>query len=143
MTSNTNTGAALIGAWKLLSFQFEEEGGAERHHVYDEKPSGVIIFTPEGRMMALLTAGTRDRADNSALFDLQMAYSARYKLQDGDRLMIAVDCAWHPSWVGAEQVRYAKLDGDVLSLTTDFQEHPKFPGKRVRGLVVWQKEATA
>jgi hypothetical protein len=140
MTSTTNMAASLIGAWKLLSFQFEEEGGTERHHVYDEKPTGVLIFTPAGRMMGLLTAGTRDQADNRALFDTLMAYSGRYKLQDGDRLVVMVDCAWHPSWVGTEQVRYAKLDGDVLSLTSGFQDHPKYPGKRVRGLLVWQKE---
>ena len=141
MTSSTNMAASLTGTWKLLSFQIEEEGTTERHHVYDEKPAGVLIFTSEGRMVGLLTAGTRDQADSRALFDTLMAYSGRYKLKDGDRLVITVDCAWHPSWVGTEQARCAKIDGDVLSLTSAFQDHPKYPGKRVRGLLVWQREA--
>jgi hypothetical protein len=129
-----------VGTWKVVSFQFEVEGTGDRRNAYDAHPVGVIVITAEGRLLTLLTAS--DRAPTAAasdLFDNMMAYSGLFRLQ-GDRLIVKVDTAWHPAWVGTEQTRSFKRDGDTLSLISDFQEHPKFPGQRVRGILVWHKE---
>jgi Lipocalin-like domain len=32
-----------------------------------------------------------------------------------------VDTAWHPAWIGTEQVRFFKVDSGVLSITTAWQ----------------------
>ena len=129
-----------MGTWKIVSFQFEVEGTGERRNVYDEHPIGVNVITAEGRFLTLLTASNRaSTASASDLFDNMMAYSGLFRLQ-GNRLIVKVDTAWHPAWVGTEQTRSFKRDGDTLSLISDFQEHPKFPGQRVRGILIWHKE---
>jgi Lipocalin-like domain len=130
-----------VGTWKLVSFQFEVEGG-ERRNVFDEHPVGVIIITAEGHLLTLITASNRaPTATASELFDSMMSYSGLYRLQGNNRLITRVDSAWNPAWVGTEQTRSFKRDGDTLSLMApDFHEHPKFPGQRVRGIAIWHKE---
>jgi lipocalin-like protein len=136
---STNTSNPLVGSWKLLSFQFESESGNQRFDAYDERPEGFAIFS-EARVMFILTAGDRlATATADELFDRMMAYTGRYRVQ-GDRVITTVDSAWHPAWVGTEQTRLFKLDGDTLSLMSDFLDFPKFPGRRVRGTVVWKRE---
>ncbi len=129
----------LVGAWKLVSFQFESEGSDKRFDAYDEHPEGFAIFT-EARVLFLLTAGNRlASAPAGELFDLMMAYSGRYRVQ-GDRIITSVDSAWHPAWVGTEQSRLFRNEGDTVALMSDYLEFPKFPGQRVRGTVIWRRE---
>jgi hypothetical protein len=137
---STNAPNPLVGAWKLVSFQFESEGSDERRDVYDEHPQGFAILT-ETRVSFLLTAGDRlATAPTSELFDRMMTYSGRCRMQ-GERITTIVDSAWHPSWLGTEQTRYFKLDGDVLSLMSDYFELPNFPGRHLRGTAIWRREA--
>lgn len=133
------TSNPLLGTWKLTSFQFETEDGGERRDVYDAHPVGFLILT-ERRFTAILTAGDQPRdAEGAVLFDRMMAYSGPYRVE-ADKIIVTVDVAWHPSWLGSEQTRFFKLDGERLSISAPPQHHPKFPGQRVRGIVAWQKE---
>jgi hypothetical protein len=134
----------LIGVWKITVFQVEIEGSSERHNIYDDHPTGYLIITAEGCMMPLLTADER-RADASpdVLFSTMNGYSGRYRLQGEDTFVTKVDTAWHPAWLGSEQVRHFKLDGNILSIISPPQDYPKFPGKRVRGIAVWEREGPA
>ncbi len=137
---STDTANPLVGAWRLVSFQFESEGSDERRDVYDEHPKGFAIFT-EARALFLLTAGDRlSTAPVGELFDRMMAYSGRYRMP-ADCIITTVDSAWHPAWIGTEQTRYFKYEGDALSFMSDFIELPKFPGQRVRGTATWRREA--
>ncbi len=45
----------LSGAWKLVSFENEIQATGERRPVFGKNPNGYLVFTPQGRMMALLT----------------------------------------------------------------------------------------
>jgi len=50
--------AKLIGIWKLVSFDVEDQESGEREPFYgDAPPSGYMILTPEGRMMVLVASG--------------------------------------------------------------------------------------
>jgi hypothetical protein len=140
MMQPADTSHALVGTWKLVSFHVETEGSSEQRLWWDEHPAGCVIFTREGRMLALLTAG--DRIASTAADQLirnMCAYSGRYRVE-GNRLSTFVDSAWLPAWVGTEQPRTFKRDGDILSLMTDFQDHPRYPGQRTRGVLIWRKE---
>jgi hypothetical protein len=87
-----------------------------------------------------LTAGGQPRdADRATLFDCLMAYSGGYRVE-ADKIIVAVDIAWHPSWLGTEQTRFFKLNGDKLSIISAPTQHPKFPDKLVRGIVAWQRD---
>jgi hypothetical protein len=43
-----------------------------------------------------------------------IAYSGSCRVEDGDKLIIRVDTAWHPAWIGTERVRFFKVDSGVL-----------------------------
>ena len=137
MVHSSDTSHALVGTWRLVSFHVETEGSNEQRLWWDEHPVGFVIFTGEGRMLALLTAG--DRIASATADRTMCAYSGRYHVE-GNRLSTIVDSAWLPAWVGTEQPRTFKRDGDTLSLMTDFQDHPRYPGQRTRGVLMWRKE---
>jgi hypothetical protein len=130
---------SLIGSWKLKSFQFEFEN-KERENVYDEA-SGFLIIGSDGRLTAILADNARKPDDPEAsLFQRMMAYSGCYRIQGDDTVVIDVDFAWHPSWLGSEQTRYFKIDGDTLSIVSSPQTHPKRPGQTLRGIITWYRE---
>lgn len=130
----------LVGTWRLVSFQVEAEGSNEMKPWWNEHSVGRVIFTQDGQMLALLTAGDRGAsATADQLIGSMSAYSGRYSIE-GNRLSTIVDIAWLPAWIGTDQLRTFKRDGDSLSLMTDFQERPMFPGRRTRGVLMWQKE---
>ena len=129
----------LLGTWKLISFQVATEQADERLDVYDGHPRGLLIVT-DRRFTAILTAGDRPRdADRATLFDRMTAYSGAYRVE-ADKIIVTIDIAWHPSWLGTEQTRFFKLDVDKLSIISAPTQHPKFPDKPVRGIVTWQRE---
>ena len=89
---SANTSNPLVGAWKLISFQFVSEGTDERFDAYDEHPQGFAIFT-EARALFLLTAGDRLTTDPaSELFERMCAYSGRYRMH-GDRIITSLGSA--------------------------------------------------
>jgi hypothetical protein len=140
MTEFVGEANPLIGTWKLLSLQFEFADTNERRDAYDQ-PSGFLIITADGRMMTVLADNARLPSDGlGSLFDRMMAYSGRCRLLGDDCFIVAVDVAWHPSWIGTEQTRYFKIDHGILSIISPPQQHPKFPGQTIRGVIVWQKE---
>jgi Lipocalin-like domain len=142
MEQPADTSNPLVGAWTLVSFHVETEGSNEQQLLegWDEHPVGFLVFTNNGRMLGLLTAGDRiASATADQLIRSMCAYSGRYRVE-GNRLSTIVDSAWLPAWVGTEQLRTFKRDGDTLLLTTDFQDHPKLPGRRTRFVLMWRKE---
>ncbi|MGE6496902.1 lipocalin-like domain-containing protein [Cupriavidus metallidurans] len=68
-----------------------------------------------------------------------IAYSGLCRVEDEDKLIIKVDTAWHPAWIGTEQVRFFKVDPGVLAITTAWQMHPSFPGRIARGVLMAQR----
>jgi hypothetical protein len=46
----------MLGVWKLEAFEIEFQDTGQRKRPFGANPNGYIIFTAEGRMMALLTA---------------------------------------------------------------------------------------
>ena len=46
----------LLGVWKLESSYLEVKATGEKKRVYGKKPNGYIIFTPEKRLTAIITA---------------------------------------------------------------------------------------
>jgi len=111
--------AKIIGIWKLVSFEMEWKTTGERVPVMGKNPIGYIIFTPEGRMIVVLTAKGRkspktdqNRAD---LFKSMFAYTGMYRFE-GDKWITKVDVSWTPEWIGTEQVRFFKVDRNRLEV---------------------------
>jgi hypothetical protein len=133
-----------VGAWRLKSAYFVAQRTGDRVDVLGTEPFGYALFESSGRMVSLLTSGAGTRAawasDPAALHNSMVAYTGRWSV-DGDKIVMQVDGAWDPSWVGTEQIRHFTFDGRTLSLRTAPIEHPSFPGENVIGYVDWEKEA--
>ena len=78
-------------------------------------------------------------AEAAALFNGMTAYTGRFRVE-GERVVVAVDAAWHPAREGGDQVRSFELDGDRLTLRTGVQEHSQSPGRRFVGTFTWARE---
>ena len=135
--------ASLVGLWKLKSIKFEAADTGEVADVFGPNPSGYMIHTDEGRVMAILTRADRappkEDADGSALFKTMMAYTGTCRTEGDDKFITNVDLAWHPAWNGTEQTRVFKLEGDTLSITTAQQANPMLAGRMGRGIITWTR----
>jgi hypothetical protein len=113
--------APILGIWRLVSYEVKSQATGERESVLGRTPTGNIIFTPEGRMMVVITGEGRkapttdqDRAD---LFKSLVAYTGMYRVE-GDKWITKVDVSANPAWVGTEQTRSFRVDGDRLQEST-------------------------
>lgn len=137
----------LHGTWKLVSWVTEVIETKERLHLFGEAPPGYIHFTPDGRTFAILTASNRKpvetEADQIRAFGSLVAYSGRYKLEEG-KLVTTVDVSADPAVVGTELVRYFDLNGDELEIrTAPFLSHKPNLGlgdKLLQSCLTWRKE---
>lgn len=132
----------ILGVWKLQTWETVFQDTGERKALYGTNPPGFVIFTPEGRMMALLTAEGRKApktdADRAAAFRDMFAYSGIYRLEEG-RWVTKVDVSWNEALTGTEQVRFYLLEGDKLTVTTAWAPSLNFEGRIVQGILTWVK----
>ena len=132
----------LIGTWKVISFENEFQDGSPRRAVYGEHPTGYIILTAEGRMMAVVVGEGRKPAttdeERASLLRSMFAYTGMYRLE-GDKWITSVDTSWNPSF-GGEQVRFYKLDGNRLEVTGAWGSNVNIPGAPItRGVVLFER----
>ena len=134
----------LCGCWRLLSFHTELQDSRERSQPWGAEPRGHLVFTPDGRMMVLVTANAREpgAGDEQAtvLFRTMMAYTGRYRIE-GDRFVTTIDACWNEAWNGSRQERFYKLDGDTLEVGTAWMPNPLVAGNPVgRGILRFVRE---
>lgn len=137
----TNTQSPLVGTWKLVSLQFVFDDNGQRVDPHGPHPEGVLIMTPDGHMAGIITSGAeaqRANTDPTALLRGMLAYSGRFRIE-GDKFITAVDIAWHPSWIGTEQVRFFGVVGDRLTITTAPQTMPRYGERIGRGVLEWRR----
>jgi hypothetical protein len=136
--------ATLVGSWRLVAYELEIEGQAERRQPFGPNPRGHLVFTPEGRMIGLIVAADRapgrSDAEQAALHRSMLAYAGRYRVE-GDRFVTSVDASWNEAWTGGEQVRSFTLEGDRLDVVSPWARHPRKPAApRARGRLRWVRE---
>ncbi len=111
----------FVGIWRLLTYEAERQGTGTWEPVWGQNPTGYLIFTPEGRMMAMITAGEREAPktfeEAADLLNTMSAYTGTYRTE-GDKWITKVDAAWIPQFVGTEQPRSFKVEGDRLHVVT-------------------------
>lgn len=142
LIAHAQDATALVGVWKLLSYEIEFKDGTPPSKLFGDNPPGYLIFTAKGRMMALLEAADRKAAatpEDWARLMLSMgAYSGTYRLE-ADKWITTVDVAWLPSY-RTEQVRDYKIEGDRLTVLTPWGKDPRLPQPSdSRQVLIWQK----
>jgi hypothetical protein len=133
----------LLGVWKIESWYTEFKATGARKRFYGERPNGYLVFTPEKRLLGLITGQQRRKpetdADSVAAFWSMVAYSGTYRVEN-DKWIMKVDVAWNASWTGTQQVRFFKVEGDVLTVTSPWEPNANLPGNpETRGVLVWSK----
>jgi hypothetical protein len=86
----------LVGVWKVTSFKAQLVGDdASPRDLLGSFPKGYLIFTPEGRMVALISASDRKPAstdaDSLALMKSVIAHTGKYVVE-GDKWITKVTC---------------------------------------------------
>ena len=132
---------ALIGSWKLVSWQVVVDGRPQ--DLFGPKPKGSLILTGGGRSMALTTAEKRTPGDSdaqrAALHKSMLAYTGRYRIE-GDEFVTLVDASWNEAWNGTEQRRKFRLEGNRLIIESAPAPSILFPGKMDYRRIVWERE---
>ena len=136
--------AKLIGIWKMVSFDVEDQESRERKPFYgDAVPNGYMILTSEGRVMVLVASGGRELGQTNekqaALYLTMLSYTGLYRFE-GDKFITAVDISWNESWTGTDQVRFYRLDGDRLDIITEWMPNPIQPEQTARGILSWKRD---
>ena len=146
MSQNSLSAPALLGTWYLAQAYAIDDHNHRLYDVYGDKPSGVICYGADGRMMALiahadrpLLTGDRQAApadERAAAYKTSIGYAGRFEL-DGDWVMHHVDVSTYPNWVGGTLRRQARLENGHLVLLTAPQMQD---GVRTVIRLVWQRE---
>jgi hypothetical protein len=88
-----------------------------------KNPTGYLVFTPEGRMVQIVTAEGRKapntEKERAALFDSMVASTGMYRVE-GDRYILKIDVARHPALVGAEEVSSFRFEGNRFHVIGDW-----------------------
>jgi hypothetical protein len=117
----------LVGTWKLVLAANVSDKGV-KSDPYGGNPTGFITYTPEGRMMALITWGARKALsknwfaspseERAEAFSKSFAYAGTFTLS-GNRVTHHIEAATVPNFVKTDFVRtITELQGDRVTLRT-------------------------
>ncbi len=137
--------AALLGTWRMMSWQREIIATGERIDALGPEPVGYINYGADGRMFAFVLSKDRIRPAGSVptneeklrLYDSMLAYAGTYTLDD-EKVVHHVDASWNQVWTGTDQVRFYTLDGDRLTIRGAPDKDP-YTGQEVVHRIVFQK----
>jgi hypothetical protein len=131
------------GVWKLISYEVEIQATGQKEPVMGQKPTGYVVFIPEGRVWFILTGEGRKPAktvqERADLLSSMVAYTGTYRLE-GDTWITKVEVAWDPEWLGTEQRRSFKVDGDRLQVLTPWRIMPNWADRGMtRSIVTFER----
>jgi len=131
--------SCVVGTWEVVSYEMVSPATGTQEAVRGDKPPGYTIFTPDGRMMVLITnegrkaPGTdQDRAD---LFQSMVSYTGTYRVE-GDTWTTRVDVAANPAMVGTDQDRSFRCQDDSLQETTGLMPWALHPERGLMRFVI-------
>lgn len=133
---------SVVGAWNLVGYEIENHDGT-KGKVQWEDPSGLLIYTADGRMSVTMMNQVErpfdaprwwDGSDEHKLIAAStfMAYAGRYR-QLEDRIVHCIEISLFPGWVGRDHDRMAQLDGDRLTLRDGI------PGQEANVALSWDR----
>jgi hypothetical protein len=113
--------SGLVGVWELVSIDTEFRDDGTRRPAKLSVPSACLMFTPLGRLLAMLTRPSHTQwgaeREGETLFRATFAYSGRYRLEE-DRWVTRVDRTWNDAWTDAVQAHTYRLSHERLTVMT-------------------------
>jgi hypothetical protein len=145
--SDARIEAALVGAWRLVSWTIEYPATGRVSQPFGDAPEGLLLYSADGHMSAALQRPGRarlSRADPHAVSDAEKAtafagylhYAGTWSVADGS-VIHAVEVALNPNLIGTRQVRKVTLAGDALELGAE--EPLETPGQSRRHRIAWRR----
>lgn len=140
------TAKALVGSWKLLSYEDRDASGTIVYP-YGKSPSGLLIYDSTGHMAVQImknpppdiASDDWDKftvAEKVALYDGYVAYFGRYEVDTSRHVVIHLPEA-HLSklYIGRREERHFKFSGDRLILSETWTQS----GKKWSGVRIFQR----
>jgi hypothetical protein len=126
LTVNAQCGDSVVGTWKLISNTTTTEKGEVNEAAFGQNPSGLLTYTADGRMMAIISDDGRkplsiaDRVaapaeERAQAYSTFMAYAGRYAFSC-DKVVHHIEVASLQNWVNTDQTRLVSLRGNRLFL---------------------------
>jgi hypothetical protein len=147
MGPGRQSSAALVGTWRLVSFESRTTGGEIRRPL-GPAAKGQLLYDAAGHMSAHLmdpdrppfASGDLTRGSDAEVRAAMAGYIAYYGTYtlDLSRGVVThhVQGALFPNWIGGDQVRYVRLDGDRLTITTP---PIRIGGEDSTTVLVWER----
>ncbi|HZP62552.1 MAG TPA: lipocalin-like domain-containing protein [Terriglobales bacterium] len=121
---NAQCNFSVVGTWKLVSVASTTDKGETNKAALGQHPSGLLTYTADGRMMAIISddgrkplsipdriaAPSEERAQAYSTF---MAYAGRYTFTC-DKVVHHVEVASLQNWVNTDQIRFVALENNRL-----------------------------
>jgi len=117
----------IVGTWRLKA-AWASSGSDRNDAPYGPEPSGLLTYTSDGRVMAIishsgrkpLASGDRISAsidERAEAFATSFSNAGRYSLA-GDKIVHPVEIASVQNWVGTDLLRLVQLENDKIILIT-------------------------
>jgi hypothetical protein len=140
--------SSLVGAWKLLVFEFRSEG--EVVYPIGRNVSGLCLYDATGHMALQIMRGDRPRfaaadqlggsaAEIEAAFSGYLSYAGTFVADPAHGVIVHhVSHALFPNWVGTDLVRFYRVSGDRLIVSAPTQQ---IKGHLMDAMLVWERLA--
>ena len=121
---NAQCNFSVVGTWNLVSVASTTDKGEMNKAALGQHPSGLLTYTVDGRMMAIISDDGRkplsipDRVaapveERAQAYSTFMAYAGRYTFTC-DKIVHHVEVASLQNWVSTDQTRFVTLVDDRL-----------------------------
>jgi hypothetical protein len=104
----------IVGTWRLAMTRAHDDAGKPMHPPYGPVPMGVVVFSADGRMVAVLCDARSHLPDGEGDREYS-SYCGNYTF-DGTTLVTQVDAAADRCRLGGDQVRRVRFEGERLVL---------------------------
>jgi hypothetical protein len=137
---------AILGTWKLVSASSSTDRGERNDTPFGPSPKGLLTYTQDGRMTAMISYGGRKRLSSSdsrsapaeeqaEAFRTFFAYAGRYTL-NGDKVIHHVEISSIQDWVDTDLIRSIKFEDDrIVLVSPPTSDH----GKIQTFELIWQR----
>ena len=123
-TVNAQCKDRVVGTWRLVSNTATTDKGGANKAVIGQNPSGLLTYTADGRMMAIISDDGRkllsvaDRIaapveERAQAYSAFMAYAGSHTFTC-DTMAHHIEVASLQNWVNTDQTRFVTLQGDRL-----------------------------
>jgi hypothetical protein len=143
--SRSQAADLVVGSWRLVSWAEVETESKVVHTPFGENPTGLITYTPDGRMSLFIIDLKRkpssspkpSDAEAVELYRTMIAYSGAYSLE-GNKVTHKIEVSWNQAWTGTNQPRFFEVKDDMLTIKTPQIISP-ITGKESVSTLVWER----